>query len=147
MTANGASTAETELRALIEERAEAVRAKDIDGALAHVAPDVVAFDVVNPLGYRGVGAIRQRLTQWLSSFAGPIGYELRDLSITASDDVAFSHSLSQVRATLTNGQKLEMWWRATVCYRKIDGRWLITHEHSSVPFDTATGKASIDLQP
>jgi hypothetical protein len=40
-----------------------------------------------------------------------------------------------------------MWWRATVCYRKIDGKWMITHEHASVPFNVESGKASLDLTP
>jgi ketosteroid isomerase-like protein len=40
-----------------------------------------------------------------------------------------------------------MWLRSTVCYRKIDGRWLVTHQHSSVPFDGETGKASLQLEP
>ena len=40
-----------------------------------------------------------------------------------------------------------MWVRATTCYRKIDGTWMITHEHQSVPFDTESGKASLDLEP
>ena len=49
--------------------------------------------------------------------------------------MAFSHSLNRVSATTTDGEKLDMWWRATVCYRKIDGKWMVTHEHASVPFD------------
>ena len=40
-----------------------------------------------------------------------------------------------------------MWWRATVCYRKLDGRWLVTHEHASVPFDAQSGQASLGLEP
>jgi hypothetical protein len=28
-----------------------------------------------------------------------------------------------------------MWWRTTICFRKIDGKWMVTHEHNSVPFD------------
>ena len=40
-----------------------------------------------------------------------------------------------------------MWVRTTVCFRKIDGTWLITHEHNSVPFNPETGKASLDLAP
>jgi len=34
-----------------------------------------------------------------------------------------------------------------VCYRKLDGTWLVTHEQSSVPFDVESGKASLDLTP
>jgi ketosteroid isomerase-like protein len=87
------------------------------------------FDVVNPLQTTGSDAARARLEEWFASFQGPIGYELRDLSIAAGDDVAFSHSLSRVSATTTDGRKLDMWWRTTVCYRKVDGVWTVTHEH------------------
>jgi len=86
--------------------------------------------------------------EWLCQFEdGSIGYELRDLSVTASDEVAFCHSLNHVSATTTAGQTLDMWWRGTMGFRKVGGRWLITHEHSSAPFDTETGMASLGLKP
>jgi ketosteroid isomerase-like protein len=37
--------------------------------------------------------------------------------------------------------------RVTVCCRKSDDRWLITHEHVSVPTDFETGRAVLDLAP
>ena len=40
-----------------------------------------------------------------------------------------------------------MWNRATLCFRKIDGKWRIMHEHDSVPFDPETGLASTNLEP
>ena len=115
--------------------------------MSNFAPDVLLFDLINPLQYIGAEAGRKRAEEWLSSFQGPIGYEIRDLSITASDDVAFCHSLNAVSGTKTDGEKIEMWWRATVCFRKIYGKWMVTHEHSSVPFDMESGKASLDLKP
>jgi hypothetical protein len=30
---------------------------------------------------------------------------------------------------------------------KIDGRWMVTHEHVSVPFDMKSGQALMDLKP
>jgi uncharacterized protein (TIGR02246 family) len=148
MSARGDQAAvEAQIRALIDDQAEAIRAKDVDRSLSHHAPDVLLFDVVNPLRYVGVDAVRKRLVAWFSSLRGPIGYELRDLSISAGDDVAYSHSLNRVSATTTEGRKLDMWWRATVGYRKIDGAWRVTHEHASVPFDPASGQAALGLQP
>lgn len=138
---------EVQIRGLIEDKIKAVRAKDVDGATRNYAPDVLSFDVVNALQYIGAEAIRKRLEEWFSSFQGSIGFEIRDLSITWGDGVAFSHSLNHVSATTTNSAKLDMWWRETACYRKIDGKWLITHQHSSVPFDAESGKASLDLKP
>ena len=70
-----------------------------------------------------------------------------NLTIAASGDVAFCHSLNHIDGTKTDGQKIAMWWRATVCFRKLDGAWQVTHEHSSVPVDMNTGKASLDLNP
>jgi ketosteroid isomerase-like protein len=92
-------------------------------------------------------ALRKRLEDWFSSFQGPIGHEICELNITAGDDVAFSHGLNRIIGTKTDGKKIEMYWRATGCYRKIDGKWMVTHEHNSVPFDPESGKASLDLKP
>jgi ketosteroid isomerase-like protein len=102
--------------------------------------------VVNPLRSAGLQGTRKRLAEWFASFQGAIGYELRDLSITAGEDVAFCRSRNRVDATTTDSKKLDMWWRATVCCRRIDGAWKITHAHASVPFDVASGKASLDLE-
>jgi uncharacterized protein (TIGR02246 family) len=146
-TENSKATDEARIRALVEDRIKAVRAKDVNGAMSNVAPDVLSFDVVNPLQSTGADAARKRAKEWFSSFHGPIGYEVRDLNITVGDTVAFCHSLNRVSATTTDGKKLEMWWRATLCFRRIDGKWMVTHEHQSVPFDPESGAAALDLKP
>ncbi len=138
---------EAAIRALIDDTAKACRAKDATALTARYAPDVVAFDVVNPLKYSGRESVAKRATEWFSSWCGSIAYEIHELSIAVADDVAFCHSLNHVKGTKDDGQKVEMWWRATVCCRKIDGSWMVTHLHSSVPFDMTTGKASLDLMP
>jgi ketosteroid isomerase-like protein len=126
------TSSEAQIRALIDERVKAVRARDVNGTLANVIPDVLVFDVINPLQYSGSDNDRKRTEEWFSSFRGPIGFEVRDLGITVSDDVAFSHCLNRYSGSTVNGQ-LDMWVRVTTCYRKIDGKRMITHEHQSVP--------------
>lgn len=138
---------ESSIRKLMNDRVEAIRSKDINRLMSNHAPDVLSFDLLNPLQYAGMDALRKRAQEWLSSFQGPIGFEMRDLSITAGDEVAFCHCLNGVNGTTKDGKKIEMWWRATVCYRKLDGKWMVTHEHSSVPFDMESGKALLDLEP
>jgi uncharacterized protein (TIGR02246 family) len=138
---------ETRIRRLLDGWVEAIRAKDVDGSLASWAPDVVAFDLIAPLQYRGADAVRRRLEDWFSSVAGAIGYELGELTVAAGDDVAFAHSLNHVDGTTTGGTTIDMWWRATVCLRKVDGEWRVTHSHTSVPFDMESGQASVDLRP
>jgi uncharacterized protein (TIGR02246 family) len=142
-----AATGDDAIRGLFEGWANAIRARDVEGSLAGWAPDVVAFDLISPLQYAGAGEVRERLADWFSSFDGPIGYENRDLRIAAGEDVAFAHSLNHVDATTTDGTSVDMWWRATVCLRKIDGDWRVTHSHASVPLDMETGRAAVDLRP
>ncbi len=139
--------AEAEIRRLVEERAAAVRVKHIGRSINRYADDIVSFDVVNPLRMVGRDGVRSRTEQWFSSFTGPIGYENRDLVVIADDDVAFCHSLNHVQGTKTDGGSIEMWWRATLCFRRHGGQWWITHEHASVPFDPASGAASLGLEP
>jgi uncharacterized protein (TIGR02246 family) len=146
-TENSKATDEAEIRRQIERRVMAVQDKDIAGLVSNYAPDVVSFDVVNQLQYKGSEAIRKRLEEWFGSFQSQIGYEVRDLSISVGEAVAFCHFLFRVSGTLADGGAVGMWVRATACLRKIDGKWMITHEHDSVPFDATSGKASLDLEP
>jgi ketosteroid isomerase-like protein len=115
--------------------------------MSYLAPDILSFDVVDQLQQIGSDASRKRAAKWFSSFEGPIGYEMQDLSITAGDDVAFCHGLSHVSATIKDGGELDMWWRMTICFKKFEGRWMVMHEHNSIPFDVESGKASLGLKP
>jgi len=112
------------------------------------ASDVLTFDIVPPLQYLGTDAYRKNYEEWFASWQGPIGYEISDLGITAGDGVAFSHSLNRISGKRTNGEDTDVWVRATACYRKINDKWLITHEHVSVPFYMdGSDRAAVDLRP
>lgn len=143
----GQTRDEDQIRALIADRMEAVHTRDVDQAVAGIAPDILVFDVVNALQFSGREASKTRTKAWFSSFQGPIGFETRDLQVHAGNEVAFSHSLNHYSGVQTGPVEIDMWVRATTCYRKIDGTWMVTHEHQSVPFDGETGKASLDLSP
>lgn len=141
------TASDEEIHTLMEGRAKAVRAREIGRITSDYAPEVLIFDVVDPLQTIGSDAVSIRSEEWLSSFHGPIGFEMRELTISASATVAFCHSLNRVHGTKSGGGELDMWWRATLGFRKIEGEWKITHEHNSVPFNAETGKASLGLKP
>jgi len=69
------------------------------------------------------------------------------LGIVAGNNVAFIHSLERISGTLKSGQKSEVWVRATSGLRKINGKWLIVHDHISLPVNLEAGKAALDLKP
>ena len=147
MTEKNSAADERSIRGIIEERVAAIGERDVEKLLTHHAPDVVSFDVLDPLQNAGSDTIRRRAGRWLSSYEGAPGYEVRDLNVTAGETVAFCRYLYRVSGTLKAGGEVDMWVRATVCFGKTDGEWKIVHEHQSVPFDAQTGKASLDLKP
>jgi uncharacterized protein (TIGR02246 family) len=145
-SADDKAIGERQVGALVATLATAIRDKNVEALMSHYAPDVLAFDLLPPLQYSGADAIRKRVSAWFASFVGSIGFEMRNLSITAGDDIAFCYSLNGLSGTNKDGATVDMWWRATNCFRKIDGTWLVTHGHSSEPFDMETGKALLDLK-
>jgi uncharacterized protein (TIGR02246 family) len=139
---------EAEIRGLIDDWVRAVRAKDINRIMPHYAPDVLSFDLAPPLAYEGREACRKNWEEWFPTFQGPVGYEIHDLSIVAGGGVAFSHSLNRITGKRTSGEETDVWVRATVGYRKTNRKWMITHEHVSVPFYMdGSYRAAVDLKP
>lgn len=137
---------EAAIRQLIDTLAAAVRAKDLDSVARFFAPDIVSYDVEPPL--RHVGA-QAKAANWARVFGAyeQLDYEVRDLTVTVGGDVAFVRSLNRLSGTLADGRRTGTWVRWTGCFRKIDGSWLIAHDHVSVPLDMASGKALLDLEP
>jgi uncharacterized protein (TIGR02246 family) len=138
---------ESEVRALYDGLFDAIRSKDLERLVAAYSPDIVYFDVVPPLQYAGSAALRGRFSEWFDGYQGPIDIEMRDLNITTSGEIAVAHWLSRASGTLTNGREVGSWVRATSCCRRSNNRWLITHEHISLPVDVANGRAAAELLP
>lgn len=138
---------DSEITALLDKWSAAVRTKDIDALIALYAPDIVYFDVVPPLQITGSDAVRRNFLRWFDGWRTGIGSRAHDLKIRATEDTAIVFKLHRTSGTLKNGREVGYWVRVTVCCRKSNGRWLITHEHVSVPTDFETGRAVLDLEP
>jgi ketosteroid isomerase-like protein len=137
------------IRAVIEERVSAIGAGDAARANAVLAEDIVAFEMAPPLAMTSA-AVRDdaALTAWLRSWDGPISIEILNMEVAAAGDVGFAHAFHRLEGRRLGGEIVSFWFRSTLCFRKRDGRWLIVHGHSSVPFDPANEKrAALDLQP
>ena len=141
------ASTESEVRALFDSRSEAIRLKDIDRLMSLYSPDVVYFDLVPPLQYAGSAALRDRFLDWFGRWESSIGQELRDLNILASGDIAAAHMLIRASGTLKNGQEVGYWVRVSNSCQRSNHRWLITHEHVSLPVDLKKGSAAMDLVP
>jgi ketosteroid isomerase-like protein len=138
---------EAKIRQQVDKIVEGIRAKDLESLKRLYTTDVVSFDVEPPLQRVGMEG---KLENWAKAFTffQDVRYEVRDLTVTVGGDVAFGHCFGRLGGTLKNGTATSgMWVRATFCFRKIDGNWLIAHDQVSVPFDMASGKGVADLEP
>ena len=114
---------EAAVRDLIEAWAAAVRRKDYEGILRNHSPDLVMFDVPPPFQSKGLEAYP----------SDPIPFDVHEMTITASADVAFVVATMGCAGPGADGKPEDLDFRLTVGLRKIDGQWTITHEHHSVP--------------
>jgi uncharacterized protein (TIGR02246 family) len=129
------TVAEALIRQRVEDWAKALRAKDIDSVMSLYAPNLVSFDLVPPLPSIGADAKRRAWQEAFAVFTGPFDYTVTDLTVTTDGELAFVHSLNHVSGTQSNGHITDLWVRATACFQRIDGVWLVVHDHASVPAD------------
>jgi uncharacterized protein (TIGR02246 family) len=140
-----ATTDRAEIDALFQQLAKAHADRDADAIVAAYAPDAVIYELAPPLGRRGIK--RDSVAAWLAGWDGPIQIEWRDVDLTVSGEVAFASSLSRMRGRIA-GQDQNLWYRSTICLRKMNGRWRIVHDHASVPFYMdGSYRAAVDLKP
>jgi uncharacterized protein (TIGR02246 family) len=125
---------EAEIRTLIERWVKAVQAGDIDGVLADHADDIVMFDVPLPEnGVRGIAAYRATWPPFFKWQAQGAAFEIVELDVTASQDVAFAHALLRCGTPEELGKDPGNRLRLTIGLRKESGRWVVAHEHHSFP--------------
>jgi uncharacterized protein (TIGR02246 family) len=140
---------EAQIRALEARFAAALNAKDVDAIMKVYVPDnsLLVFDVVPPRQYVGAQAYRKDWENVLAMFKGPVKFEIGDLAVTADHTLAYDHSIQHVTGTDASGRSIDMTVRVTDVYRKINGQWLIEHEHVSVPVDLDSGKPDLASKP
>jgi len=127
--------AETQIRALIEAWADAVRRHDLFGILAHHDQDIVMFDVPPPFQSRGLDEYKKTWDLFFRYHKPSQAFDIEELAITAGDEVAFAVAAMRCGSGTVSGPPEEggFMFRLTLGLRKVDGNWRITHEHHSVP--------------
>ncbi|MEX0653005.1 MAG: nuclear transport factor 2 family protein [Phycisphaeraceae bacterium] len=143
------SAAETQVRELVDSYVDAIRASDVERITSYYAPDILAFDAIAQLQFKGVEAYKKHWQACIAMCASEgMIFELHKPSFAVSGDVAFGHWLCRCGpATEDSGEDKTGYMRGTLGFRKTGGRWLIVHEHWSAPFDMDSGKALFDLKP
>ncbi len=107
--------------------------------------DAVICDLAPPLVRNGFG--QSAIKEWFETWDGPVRMELRDEKTHRTHDLAVVATLVRVTGS-KKGEEHDLWTRATFVLRNSENKWLIAHEHSSVPFHMdGSLRAAIDLAP
>jgi uncharacterized protein (TIGR02246 family) len=125
---------ENEIFSLVERWSKAVR----DGDRAAIRQDhdanILMFDVPPPFRSRGIDDYMATWETFFASAETPVMFHFTDVEITAGTDVAFVTAIGHCVDIDKAGQREPLDFRLTMGLRKSDdGRWIITHEHHSLP--------------
>ncbi|HEX4337647.1 MAG TPA: nuclear transport factor 2 family protein [Polyangiaceae bacterium] len=126
----------------------AMREKNVDRVLDYYGPEAVMFGLEPPLQTGGDRASRRAaLDEFFGGWDGPVDIDIRNLRLDIAFEGAFAFSINHLSGKKKTGEHIELWFRSTTGYRKIGGRWLIVHEHHSLPADVTTLEAFANLKP
>lgn len=125
------TTDEAVIRDVIESWAKAVRSKNIDGIVANHSPDILMFDVPPPIQFKGIDAYKKTWDLFFDWSRDDPAFDIQEMTITAGNDVAFVTALMRCAGKIALESGLD--FRLTVGLRKIGERWIVTHEHHSIP--------------
>jgi len=124
----------------------AVHAKDIDAFMAIYDEHIEVFDMWGPPWmYRGTQSWRGMAKEWFRGLKDErVVVDIENVQIRRTAQMAFVSAFMKYTAISPDGTPLR--WlqnRLTCVLEPKDGKWKITHEHTSAPVDHNTLKVSL----
>jgi len=138
---------EIAIRQLHEDFEQAIGAKDLDRIMAQYAPEVVAFDAVGALQFKGVPEYRAHWQRCFEFCQGEGFFETHELHVDVGGELACSRMLSHCGGPNAEGEMQSAWMRGTRVWARRGGDWKVIHEHFSMPFDMETGQVCMSSTP
>jgi len=137
------------LTASLQRLVAAVNAKDLNAIMTYYTPDetLLVFDAIPPRQYVGAAAFRKDWEGFLGAYPGTVHAEVSDWKTETEGNLAYGHGIFLTTGPDKDGKPLDLTVRVTDVYKKINGKWLVVHEHVSWPVDLATGKADLSSKP
>lgn len=127
-------TSADQISAMVRNWEKAIQEKNWEGILAFHHKQIVMFDVPPPFQSTGIDAYRQTWVEFFSVLEdGPTSFRVLDLQVVAGEDVAFCFSPMKCRYNDVKNGTMELAFRLTIGFKKIDGQWWFVHEHHSIP--------------
>ncbi|MBY0479454.1 MAG: nuclear transport factor 2 family protein [Chitinophagaceae bacterium] len=147
---NGFAESEKEKKAILDTREgwrKAFESRSVEGMMQFYVHDIISYDLMAPIQFEGERMWRDNWINFFKYFPKEIKITLEDLTVFQSGDLATIRGLTRLQAATADGRYVDMWTRETNVLRKINGTWLLVHDHVSVPMDFQNGMALTNLKP
>ena len=144
-----ATANETALRETIRQMDDAFNAHNSERFLSFYVPDPdsIYFEAEKSLQIKGIDGMKQ----YAKTLMDPRWqmYQHTTIESLAVDQRLAVIVCIQKAGWIDPDKKIEQtqMGRFTYVLKKVDGRWLVWHEHNSLPDDYETGKAIFDAKP
>ena len=134
--ASQAASPDAEFKKLIEDYYAAWSMLNTDAPAKYYAKDadLIFYDIA-PMKYNGWQAYHDGVQKYFFDTATSVKLvpNMNDLKITRRGDVAWTTVTFHLTSALKAGGAMELDARHTAIWERRGGRWLIVHEHISVP--------------
>ena len=132
---------------------EAFESQDAERMMSFYVEDIYSYDMMAaPAGdsmamaFDGAEIWRANWVSFFDMFEDDLEVSIDNLTVYQSGNIATVRGLTRLQGTAF-GQPVDMWARETNVLQRVDGEWLVVHDHVSVPIDFASGEALMDLTP
>jgi uncharacterized protein (TIGR02246 family) len=136
---------------VLENYKQAVNERDSEKFLAVYSSDVHIYDCWGSWECKGKDTWRDSVSGWfhdLKDNGDVLKVGVEDVVIEENTNLAFVHCAVTFAAYKEGSEEKlrQMTNRFTFGLKRVDGSWLITHEHSSLPINMEDGKGMFDLR-
>ncbi|MGR3764120.1 YybH family protein [Rossellomorea sp. NS-SX7] len=139
------------IQGVLENYKHAVNERDNDKFLNAYSSDVHIYDCWGSWECKGKNAWSENVFNWFNGLredGDVLKVEIDEVVIEESTSLAFVHcSVTFAAYKEGSDEKLrQMTNRFTFGLKRVNGSWLITHEHSSLPINMEDGKGMFHLR-
>lgn len=145
------SSAVGEVNAFLANLDATIRKGDLSGIEHYYAEDFCVYDMMPPIEF---SSKKEYMTAaWKDCFTDvfefPVTFDRHHKQVRVSGNTAYVHNLIHMKGTFRKtGEKMECWMRHTSILENRGGRWLIVHEHNSIPVaNDGSNKGLFNLVP
>ena len=133
---------EAAIHKALQGRCDGLKALDLKKAMAGYRTDLHVFDMAPP-SQRNYTEMNEVAKQFITEAVAPPSCGFHELYIKVYGDNAYARYIFPLKVQLKNGTTIVVVGRGTDIFERTAGKWLIVHEHFSLPVDLVTGQAEM----